>query len=112
MPDKIQISCINKNDRSNVYERITFVGGTHGGSKWKLSLTDAIKSIENGTYSFYTSVGGHTRNVIIATRNGTKYLKTEADSDTPDNLLSCQNALRLITRFSHWSILTMQKLKV
>ena len=88
MPEKIQISCINKNDRSSAYERISYVGGVHGGANWKLSLTDAIKSIENGTYSFYTSVGGHTRNVIVATRNGVKYLKTEADNDTPDNLLS------------------------
>lgn len=88
MPENKQISCINKNDRSSAYERISFVGGTHGGNKWKLSLSDAIKSIENGTYSFYTSVGGHVRKVIVASRNGTKYLKTDADSDTPDNLLS------------------------
>lgn len=39
-------------------------------------------------HTFYSFVGGHERNVIVATRNGTKYLKTEADSDTPDNLLS------------------------
>lgn len=33
-------------------------------------------------------IGGHVRNVIVATRNGVKYLKTEAYHDTPDNLLS------------------------
>jgi len=88
MPENRQISCINKNNRSSAYDRIESVGGTHNGSKWKLSLADAIRGIENGTYTFYTSVGGHVRKVIIATRNGTKYLKTEADSDTPDNLLS------------------------
>lgn len=88
MPEKVQISCINKIDHSSAYERIKKVGGTHGGSKWNLSLDEAIASIENGTYSFYTSVGGHVRNVVVASRNGTKYLKTEADSDTPDNLLS------------------------
>ena len=88
MATSVQISCINKNDRQSAYERITFVGGIHNSARWKLSLTDAIDSIENGTYSFYTSVNGHVRNVVVATRLGVKYLKTEADSDTPDNLLS------------------------
>ena len=88
MPENVQISCINKNDRSSAYERISSVGGARGGTRWKLSLSEAIKSIEDRRYSFYTSVGGHVRKVIVASRNGTKYLKTEADSDTPDNLLS------------------------
>lgn len=88
MATNVQIMCINKNDRQSAYERIAFVGGIHGGSRWKLNLSDAIKGIENGTYSFYTSVNGHVRKVVVATRLGTKYLKTEADSDTPDNLLS------------------------
>ncbi|ALL08755.1 hypothetical protein AQ505_11535 [Pedobacter sp. PACM 27299] len=88
MSERKQISCINKNDRSSAYERIASVGGTHNGLRWKLSLSTAILAIENKTSSFYTSVGGHVRNVIVSTRNGVKYLKTEADHDTPDNLLS------------------------
>lgn len=90
MATNVQISCINKNDRQSAYERIAYVGGVHNGARWKLSLTDAIKGIEDKTYSFYTSVNGHVRNVIVANRLGTKYLKTEADNDTPDNLLSLQ----------------------
>lgn len=88
MAEKRQISCINKIDRYSAYERIQRVGGTHNGQKWKFSLSDAIEYIEKGTYSFYTYVNGHTRNVVVASRNGVKYLKTEADYDTPDNLLS------------------------
>ncbi|RZM24557.1 MAG: DUF3892 domain-containing protein [Pedobacter sp.] len=90
MATSVQISCINKNDRQSPYERIAYVGGIHNGGRWKLSLKDAIKGIEDQKYSFYTSVNGHLRNVVIATRSGTKYLKTEADNDTPDNLLSLQ----------------------
>ncbi|MFD0749202.1 DUF3892 domain-containing protein [Mucilaginibacter calamicampi] len=85
---KVKISCINKNNRQSAHERIAYVGGYHNGSRWKLSLADAITGIEKGEYAFYTEVNGHVRNVIVATRNGVKYLKTEADNDTPDNLLS------------------------
>lgn len=88
MAERRQISCINKNNRDSAYERIQRVGGTHNGLKWRFTVSEAIRYIERGTYSFYTSVGGHVRNVIVATRNGVKYLKTEADYDTPDNLLS------------------------
>ena len=88
MAEKVQISCINKTNRESEYDCIGFVGGTHANAKWKLSLTDAIKGIESGRYSFYTSVGGHVRNVVVASRNGVKDLKTESDNDTPDNLLS------------------------
>lgn len=84
MAERRQITCINKDDRYNAYERIRFIGG----AGWKFSLDEAISYIEKSTYSFYTYVNGHTRNVIVASRNGVKYLKTEADSDTPDNLLS------------------------
>jgi hypothetical protein len=88
MPDRIQITCIKKNDRNSAYERIASVGGRHNNQNWKLSLFEAITAIEQGKYNFYTYVNGHLRNVVIATRNGVKYLKTEADSDRPDNLLS------------------------
>lgn len=89
MPQRLKVSCINKNDRYSAYEKISNIGGTRSdGTRWKFTLSEAIAYIENNTYSFYTLVGGHERNVIIATRNGSKYLKTEADADTPDNLLS------------------------
>jgi hypothetical protein len=88
MADRLQISCINKHFHPSPYERIQFVGGVHNGSRWKSSLSNAIAGIEQGEKSFFTSVNGHVRNVVVASRNGVKYLRTEADSDTPDNLLS------------------------
>lgn len=42
-----------------------------------------------GKWSFYVSRGGSIVNVIVATsRFGHKYLKTEADGEQPNNLLS------------------------
>lgn len=79
-----QITCINKNDRDSKYERITHVGG----AGWKLTLQAAISNIESGSESYYVSQGGKDVDVVVATKNGTKYLKTEADGDEPNNLLS------------------------
>jgi hypothetical protein len=81
-----QIACINKDDRQNPYQRITHVGGTG----WRMTLQEAIRAIESGQRSFYVSRGGgNTVRVIVATsQNGNKYLKTEADSSEPNNLLS------------------------
>lgn len=90
MTDSIEIKCINKSDRPNPHERITHVGGVNpNGSRWKLSQSDAIAGIESGKWSFYVTRGLRTVWVIVATsRYGNKYLKTEADGEQPDNLLS------------------------
>ena len=89
MASRIRIQCINKTDRYNAYERIRNIGGINDdGSRWKLPLNDAINYIENGTYSFYVSQGGATVDVIVASNNGYKYLKTRNDDLQPNNLLS------------------------
>lgn len=79
-----QVTCINKGDRSNPHTRITSIGG----SNWKESQANAIRQIENGTYTYWVSVDNNRTNVIIAYHNGNPYLKTEADTTTVDNLLS------------------------
>ena len=69
--------------------RISNVGGVNpNGTRWKLSEDVAIAGIERGEWSFYVSRGGSTVRVVIATRFGHKYLKTEPDGEQPDNLLS------------------------
>jgi len=59
-----------------------------GGAGWKHAEDDAISYIENGVYSCYVNRGGHSVDVIVATRLGRKYLKTRADGERPDNLLA------------------------
>lgn len=79
-----QITCINKTNRSDPHERISRVGG----SGWRMTQSEAISAIENKTYTFYTLVDGKRANVIVATHNGHKYIKTENDGLQPNNLLA------------------------
>jgi hypothetical protein len=85
-----QIKCINKTNRYDPYDRIDYVGGVNAdGTRWRMSQPDAVKGVENGTYSFYVSQNGRTVNVIVAkSAAGHKYLKTAADDIQPNNLLS------------------------
>ena len=88
MTIRAEIKCINKTDRTDPHERIHSVGGVNpDGKRWKLSEADAIGGIENGTYEFWTQGGGKTVDVIVATHNGHKYLKTRNDGVHPNNLL-------------------------
>jgi hypothetical protein len=92
MAQRVQISCINKTDRLNPHERIQFIGGVNGdGSRWKMSLNNAIQSIKDDKYSFYVSVNGVSVDVIIADHTGHEYLKTKNDGEQPNNLLSLEN---------------------
>ena len=85
-----RVTCINKDDRNNPYERITHLGGTNSrGGRWKRTQKEVISMIDAGTHSFYVSVDGDRVNLVTAVSpHGNKYVKTEADGDKPNNLLS------------------------
>lgn len=89
MTSTAQIKCINKDPRLDPYHAITHVGG-YATSQWKLTLADAIGRIERQEWQFYVErPSGDRVWVRVATsRYGNKYLKTDADGDEPNNLLS------------------------
>jgi histone H3/H4 len=85
---RLRIECINKTDRENPHERIRNVGGRNAdGTRWKKTQEQAISEIENKVNQFYVHVGENTIDVIVATHNGHKYIKTRNDGIQPDNLL-------------------------
>lgn len=89
MASSHRVLCINKIPREDRHRAIQFIGGKNGdGTPWKLSQSQAIAEIEAGRYQFYVESSGYRADVIVATHNGHKYLKTNRDSTTQDNLLS------------------------
>ena len=90
MASRHEVLCIRKTDRPNPHERITHIGGRNAdGKAWKLTQEEAIAGIESGKWGFFVSRGGNTVNVVVAlSRWNHKYIKTEADGEQPDNLLS------------------------
>ena len=85
----IRVDCVNKTDRYDPHDRIRTIGGrSDDGTRWSLSQEDAIAGVESRRWDFYVSVNGHAVAVIVANRLGHKYLKTVADGEQPNNLLS------------------------
>lgn len=86
---RIEISCINKSNRSSAHERITHAGGVNNGVPWKNTQEQIISDIESGTNQYYVKVSGYGEvSVIVAKNQGNKYIKTSNDGEMPNNLLS------------------------
>lgn len=83
MAARKKITCITRTNKTDFHEHISHVGS----AGWKDAAETAIRNIENGYYGYYVLKGGHDVKVVVASRNGRKYLKTENDGDSPDNLL-------------------------
>lgn len=89
MAQLVRISCINKPNRNNPYERIQNVGGVNpDGTRWRLTLDEAIVGIDAGRWEFYVDVDGDRVPVIVVRPLvSPPFLKTVADGDLPNNLL-------------------------
>lgn len=85
-----RIDCIVKDDRLNPWERILSVGGVNSdGTRWKISQSEAIKRIENRTNHFVVGSGARQVDVVVRkSQFGNKYIKTAADGENDNNLLS------------------------
>lgn len=88
--NRSEISCVQKTNRYDPHEAIEAVGGVANGTRWKISQQDAVTHILQGSWSFYVrDARGKEVGVIVAkSRWGHNYIKTEADGDMPNNLLS------------------------
>ena len=78
-----RISCIIP-DPNDPTDRIAGVGGLFGWTEWEDMV---IGEIEDGA-NYYVEVGHERVAVIVAKRDGRKYLRTDPDKTTENNLLS------------------------
>ena len=80
----IHVKCINKQPRYNPHEGITHLGGLG----WRWTRDEVVRSIEAKTNTFYTLVAGNRGNIGVVDGPNGKYLRTYADGQWNDNLLS------------------------
>jgi hypothetical protein len=86
-----RIDCVNKPDRSNTHEAISHVGGPNpdGAGRWKDTVPNVVRMIENNSHRFYTKEGNSSAWVGVRTSAaGNKFLQTHADGVWKDNLLA------------------------
>lgn len=80
----VQVTCINKQPRTDPYEGITHLGGL----EWRWTRQQVINSINDKTNTFYTKVNGNRSNIGVVNRATGSYLRTYADGEWNDNLLA------------------------
>ena len=88
MAPRYRIRCVNKIPREDPHKSIVNVGGINAdGRHWKQSQKQTVDEIDSGAASFYVDEGGREVDVIVATHNGHRYIKTKADRIGENNLL-------------------------
>jgi len=86
MANQFRVTC-HKPDNADADRRLQGLGGPGGGG-WYRDIDYLIAAIESGNEQFWTTApDGTSVWIIVATRSGRKYLKTEADGVEPNNLL-------------------------
>jgi hypothetical protein len=83
-----EVTCVTRSSQRG--PDVTHLGGQNPlGRSWRVSLKEAIDGIITGKWSFFVTVGGVKRNLVVAVSSmGSKYLKTDIDPNRPEILLS------------------------
>jgi hypothetical protein len=76
-----QILYVSKDSKS--HEGITHLGS----SKWKWTKAEVVKSIEEGTNTFFTKSGDKRADVYVREGKSGKYVQTKADGVWANNLV-------------------------
>jgi hypothetical protein len=88
MPD-VQVTCITKPHPQSPHEHITHLGNPSAG--WKWTREQVIASIDSGSNRFFVKdpyTGRRSDIAVVRPAGRAPYLRTRADADWNDNLLS------------------------
>ena len=83
-----RVVCITKGDRLNPHTAISRLGVQVASETRVVGQQQAVADLEAGKYQLHTIGNGVRAQVVVATHNGHKYAKTEADGVWPNNLLA------------------------
>ena len=90
MAERLEIRWVEKNNSDDPSLRVAAIGGKKtDGRRWQMTQAEAIRGVQSGMVSFYVRRCGMIVDVVVSvTRFGHAYLRTIADTDQPENLLS------------------------
>lgn len=89
-----QVGCIVKPDRFSTHEHITHIGNQNATPPWKWTREQVVASIDAGTNTFFVRdpyKGKRSDVGVVRPAGRNPYLRTHADGDWNDNLLSLPN---------------------
>lgn len=86
----LQVTCIDKPDRNDSHESISYLGG-YG---WHWTRLQVVQMIRERTNSFYTMVDGKRADVGVVDGPHGPYVRTYADGVWNDNLLALNECHR------------------
>jgi hypothetical protein len=85
-----QVTCINKRgDHYDPHERINHIGG----DGWKVTQQEGIENVEADPSAYYVAAAAGSVYVTIGLHEGHKYLTTEPDGASQNNLLALPECL-------------------
>lgn len=88
-----QVQCVNKQPRHDPFDRIKNISGVDNGARWKRTQPDAIQDVLRDPTSYYVmdrNVNTSVWVIVRTSQQGNKYLTTEADGESQNNLLSLE----------------------
>ncbi|WP_441291243.1 DUF3892 domain-containing protein [Sorangium sp. KYC3313] len=86
-----RVTCITRTNLQGAHERIQALGGVNAdGTRWHRSQADVASDINSGRCDYYVEQPGGHRVTLVVVRSSTGYVyvKTQADGEQPNNLLS------------------------
>ena len=97
----LKVKWVDRSDQPDPYQRIRHIGGDSRKFQWKHTRAQAIQSIEDGLFAYYVERDARAVKLEVGLApNGCKYLKTKADDDQHQLLLSlseCPNPAPLLS---------------
>jgi hypothetical protein len=85
----LKVNWVDLSDQDDPYQRIRNIGGNSKGLEWKHTCAQALLFIDRGEFCYCVEQDDLALKLKVGLApDGAKFLKTDADSDQPQSLLS------------------------